>query len=118
MLYPYPSRPNGPAVMGVGVYELHPMSTDQHRSVLTFSLGRIFCGGQLDFKERPDLQLIDSHCHLQLENFNSDREETLKRAREAGVVHVITIGIDVTTSAQAISLARGSDFISATAGFH
>lgn len=64
------------------------------------------------------MQLIDSHCHLQLKNFNSDREATLKRAREAGVVHLITIGIDVTTSAQAISLAQGYDFISATVGFH
>jgi len=64
------------------------------------------------------LELIDSHAHLDLKAFDSDREEVLKRAKEAGLVHIVTIGIDVESSARAMELARENDFISATVGFH
>ncbi len=29
--------------------------------------------------------LIDTHAHLEMREFNDDREEVIKRAREAGV---------------------------------
>lgn len=35
---------------------------------------------------------IDTHCHLAGEEFNADRAEVLKRAREAGVETIIVIG--------------------------
>ncbi|MBW1708361.1 MAG: TatD family hydrolase [Deltaproteobacteria bacterium] len=64
------------------------------------------------------LELIDSHAHLNLKEFDSDREKVIKRARETGLVHIVTIGIDEKSSARAIELAEKYDFISATVGFH
>lgn len=64
------------------------------------------------------LKLIDTHAHLDLSEFDRDREEVIQRAREAGLVHIVTIGIDVKTSERAIKLAGEYDFISAAIGFH
>jgi TatD DNase family protein len=62
--------------------------------------------------------LIDSHAHLDMEEFDRDREEVLARALEAGVTHVISIGIDLASSRKALDLARKNDFVSSTVGYH
>jgi len=62
--------------------------------------------------------LIDSHAHIQLKNFNNDREAMLARAKKAGVGCIITIGFDLETSVSAISLAEKYDFVYATVGMH
>ena len=62
--------------------------------------------------------LIDSHCHLDMKAFDKDRDAVIRRAREDGIVHMISIGIDVKSSQSAIDLARKHDFISATVGCH
>ena len=62
--------------------------------------------------------LIDSHCHLGMKNFDKDREAVIQRAQKDGIVHMISIGIDVGSSQSAIDLARQYDFISATVGCH
>jgi len=36
--------------------------------------------------------LIDSHCHIDGEQFNDDRDEVVRRARDAGVVAMLNIG--------------------------
>jgi TatD DNase family protein len=36
--------------------------------------------------------LIDSHCHLDNEQFDADREQVIDRALEAGVSHMVAIG--------------------------
>jgi len=64
------------------------------------------------------LEIIDSHCHLDLEEFEADREAVIERARQAGVVHMITIGIDSVTSTRAIALAERHADISASVGYH
>ena len=38
------------------------------------------------------MSLIDSHCHLDDEQFNADREETIDRALAAGVDRMVVIG--------------------------
>ncbi len=62
--------------------------------------------------------LIDSHCHLDMKDFHKDREAVMERARKEGIAHMISIGIDVKSSASALALARKYDFISATVGCH
>ncbi len=57
---------------------------------------------------------IDSHCHLEIESCDAD----LAAAREAGVAAVITIGVDVADSRQAIALACRHHDVSAAAGVH
>ncbi len=62
--------------------------------------------------------LIDSHCHLDMKDFDKDREAVIRRAQKDGIVHMISIGIDVGSSQSAIDLARKYDFISAAVGCH
>ncbi len=38
------------------------------------------------------MSLIDSHCHLDSPEFDSDREAVIERAFEAGIDHLVAIG--------------------------
>ena len=65
------------------------------------------------------LPFTDTHCHLDFERYDNDREETLQRAWKAGLVHLINPGIDPPTSKAAIELAqRFPGKISAAVGIH
>lgn len=61
---------------------------------------------------------IDSHAHIQLSQFNRDREAVLKRAREAAVSNILVIGFDMETSLGAVALAEAHPHIYATVGMH
>jgi TatD DNase family protein len=37
------------------------------------------------------LELIDTHCHLDLEDFKADQHECIQRALAAGVTRMITL---------------------------
>jgi TatD DNase family protein len=65
-----------------------------------------------------NLNLIDSHAHLDLSEFTPDFDDVLKRASDAGVNTIITIGIDVPSSKKAIELAAAHRNIFATVGIH
>jgi len=63
---------------------------------------------------------VDSHAHLDGEQFDSDREQVIARAREAGVRTIVAIG-NGNGPDQAdcgIRLAEKYDFIYATLGIH
>ncbi|MBN2034193.1 MAG: TatD family hydrolase [Deltaproteobacteria bacterium] len=62
--------------------------------------------------------LIDTHAHLDMEEFERDREAVLLRALQSGVGHIITIGIDLPSSRKAIEIADKHDHIHATVGYH
>ena len=62
--------------------------------------------------------LIDSHAHLEMKEFNPDREEVIERARQAGVNYIVTVGTNLAQSRKALSLARQHENIYATVGVH
>lgn len=62
--------------------------------------------------------LIDSHAHLDMEQFDPDRDEVIQRALSAGVGQVITVGIDVNSSLKAISLTEDYPPVFAAVGIH
>jgi TatD DNase family protein len=62
--------------------------------------------------------LIDTHAHLDMEDFEKDLPLVLDRALEAGVDRVVTVGIDLASSRRAVDLAREHPFLSATVGCH
>jgi len=62
--------------------------------------------------------LIDSHTHLYDPVFDADRDDVIRRAREAGISAVISIGCDLETSRRAVDLADRYEMIYATVGVH
>jgi TatD DNase family protein len=66
------------------------------------------------------VKLVDSHCHLDDQQFDADREETIARARAAGVETMMAIGTgDGPPDLEvAVRLAERYPFIHATIGVH
>jgi TatD DNase family protein len=64
--------------------------------------------------------LIDSHCHLDGHRFDSDREQVIARARDAGISHMLAIGTGdgPGTLDRALKIAEQYEFIYATVGIH
>lgn len=62
--------------------------------------------------------LIDSHAHLDMEDFQQDLPMVLNRAIQGGVCQVITIGIDLASSKKALDIAKAHHFVFATVGCH
>ncbi len=50
------------------------------------------------------MELVDSHCHLQMDSFDRDREEVIRRALAAGVVDIIVSGFDSVSNFKALEL--------------
>ncbi|MDP2168110.1 MAG: YchF/TatD family DNA exonuclease [Thermodesulfovibrionales bacterium] len=65
-----------------------------------------------------ELSLIDTHCHLEMGQFDPDRGEVIKRAKDAGLEAVITIASDLQSNPLAIKLAEEHDFVYCSAGLH
>ena len=62
--------------------------------------------------------MIDSHCHLAHEKFADDLPDVLKRAKEAGVSTIITIGDSLEESASNIEIAIANEEVFCTVGLH
>lgn len=61
---------------------------------------------------------IDSHTHLNVEQFEQDQEEVIERARQSGVSAIVNIGFNRETIPTSIELAERYDFIYSTVGWH
>src|SRR5438046_1131481 len=62
--------------------------------------------------------LIETHAHLDYPDFAPDFNEVLRRATEAGVTRIITIGTSIESSRRAIDLAEKNPNIFAVIGVH
>ena len=62
------------------------------------------------------MDLIDTHCHLDEAAFNDDRDSVLSRAIDAGVSRMISIGITLETSRNAVELAARYNEVYAVVG--
>lgn len=65
--------------------------------------------------------LIDSHCHIDGEQFDADRDEVVRRAREAGVEAMLNVGTgDPRTDdfRRAVAVAEKYDIVYASVGVH
>jgi len=64
------------------------------------------------------LRLIDTHAHLDFDDFNQDREEVFNRAHKIGVEKIVNIGADLEGSRRAVELAENQDDVYASVGIH
>ncbi|HEY5675064.1 MAG TPA: TatD family hydrolase [Malonomonas sp.] len=62
--------------------------------------------------------LVDSHAHLDGSQFDNDRHETIQRAIDNNISHILTVGCDLESSAASVALAQKYECIYASVGVH
>jgi TatD DNase family protein len=63
-------------------------------------------------------ELVETHAHLDYPDFANDLDEVLRRAADAGVTRIITIGTSMESSRRAIDLAEKYPAVYAAIGVH
>ena len=64
------------------------------------------------------MRLIDSHCHLQAERFEADRDEVLVVARDAGIERLLVPGWNAWSSDATLELVDRHPWLDAAVGVH
>ncbi len=64
------------------------------------------------------MTLTDTHCHLDLVNFDADRQAVLDRAVQAGVARILVPALNLTSSLSAVKLAHSQPMVFAAIGIH
>ena len=65
------------------------------------------------------MEWIDTHCHLDGEEFDDDREAVMQQAREAGVCKIFLPAIDLATSQRILQLcSQHPDYLYPMVGLH
>ncbi|HSW65110.1 MAG TPA: YchF/TatD family DNA exonuclease [Dissulfurispiraceae bacterium] len=62
--------------------------------------------------------MIDTHCHLEMKQFDEDRTAVIDRARASGIEYMITVASDLNGCESAVRLAEKHDCIFAAVGLH
>ena len=65
-----------------------------------------------------DMILVDTHSHIDIKEFDTDREETVKRAAQNGVAVIVNASFDLESSRRSVALAAKFDNIYAIVGVH
>ena len=66
----------------------------------------------------PSITLVDTHAHLDADEFDADRDEVIVRAHDAGITTIITIGTGVESARHSIKLTEKYPDILAVIGVH
>ncbi len=61
---------------------------------------------------------IDSHCHLDVERFDDDRADVIRRAAEAGVRYIVDPATDLASAQRVLSLSARYPALYAAVGVH
>lgn len=64
------------------------------------------------------MHLIDTHAHLDIDSFDTDREQVIKRAFDSGVSVIVNASFDLPSSRRSVALAAKYPGIYALVGIH
>ncbi len=64
------------------------------------------------------MNLTDTHCHLDLDQFQPDRQAVLLRAKNAGITHILVPSLNVTSSRAVVQLTESNPMLYAAVGVH
>lgn len=65
----------------------------------------------------PD-PLVDTHAHVDFDRFDADRDSVFDRARAAGLVQIVNVGVGPEGSRRSVEMAAARPGVFATAGIH
>ncbi|MDR3629242.1 MAG: TatD family hydrolase [Desulfocapsaceae bacterium] len=65
-----------------------------------------------------NVPLVDTHCHLDMDAYADDIETVLQRSSLHNIGAIVSVGIDVNSSIQAVELAKQYTPVSAAIGIH
>ena len=63
-------------------------------------------------------EFFDTHAHLDFPDFSDELPEVIRRAADAGISRIVTIGTDFDSSQRAIEIANRFDSVFAAVGWH
>lgn len=63
-------------------------------------------------------ELVDTHCHLDFNAFDSDRNSVLERAIDNGLIRILIPSINIKSTRAALKIAADSDFVYVAVGVH
>jgi TatD DNase family protein len=69
-------------------------------------------------KLSDQVELIDTHCHLDMGAYQPDLDDVIRSAVHHGIKRIVTIGIDYISSKEAVALSALYPNVFATIGFH
>ena len=64
------------------------------------------------------MKVFDTHCHLEDERFEADREQAWGRMLAAGVERCCCVGSDLASSGRCLAFAQAHPGVYAAAGVH
>lgn len=64
------------------------------------------------------MTLVDTHCHINFQQYDADRDAVLQRAAAAGVTRIILPAVDTQTSAEIVQLVTRYPSLYAAVGAH
>ena len=64
------------------------------------------------------MNVFDTHCHLDDEKFDEDREDAYQRMMDAGVRRCVCVGSDLPTSRRSLAFAQAHEGVFAAVGVH
>jgi TatD DNase family protein len=62
--------------------------------------------------------LVDTHCHIDVADFDADRAQVLARCRQLGIEHIIVPGVAAASWAGLAAVIRGERMLHASYGLH
>jgi TatD DNase family protein len=66
----------------------------------------------------PEIELIDTHCHLTYGKLGEDADGAWARARDAGVVQAVVVGIDAASSRELVGFVAEREGLHCSVGIH
>jgi len=65
-----------------------------------------------------EMQLFDTHCHIDFEHFDDDRNDVFVRMQEAGVTRIVSVAVELEQTPRLIQLAESRDNVWFSVGVH
>ena len=68
--------------------------------------------------QKNSVQLFDTHCHIDFEHFDDDRNEVFEHMQEAGVTRIVAVAVELEQTPRLIRLVESRNHVWFSVGVH